>query len=123
MTIEQIVIVFQLVFPVLVAGVAVAYRFVISKLPASQRAQATEIVNHAVQAIEQTQASVPGPNRKVQAEALINGLLKSAGVKASPELVDVLIESAVFAVNKAVDKNATLQMPVVKSTFGGAMPV
>lgn len=126
MTIEQIVIIFQVVFPVLVAVVAVAYRFVVSKLPASQRAQATDIINHTVQAVEQTQSAVPGPNRKVQAEALINSLLKTAGVKVSPELVDVLIESAVFAVNKAVptaDKNATLSLPVVKGTFGGSMPV
>ncbi|GHO55536.1 phage holin [Ktedonobacter robiniae] len=110
----QIALITQFGFPLVVAIVAYVYKLLVAKLPEAQRTKVEAIVNQAVVAVEQAQALVPGQVKKDYATNLINSLLKSAGVKATPAQIDTLIEAAVYQMNQGKPSTATAVLPAVK---------
>lgn len=110
----EVTLIAQFVFPAVVAGVIAAYRWIVSKLPANQQATVERVVNQVVAATEQAQSLVPSQVKKQYATNMVNLLLKRLGVKASPEQVDTLIESAVYALNQNQMHAVTAIQPAVK---------
>jgi len=98
-----------------VGTVVFLYKLALGTLPEAKRTQVEKVVGQVVSAVEQAQALVPSQVKKDYATNMVNTLLAKAGVKASPELVDTLIESAVFALNQQkTSSSKTAVIPVVK---------
>ncbi len=110
----QIILAAQYGFPVVVALVAFLYRLILGKLPEAQRQTVERTIAQVVQAVEQSSALVPAQVKKEYATNLVSSLLKKAGVKASPEQIDTLIEAAVYAINQGRLTQPTVKMPAVK---------
>ena len=112
LTDTEVLLIAQYGFPFVVAAVLYLYRQLIARLPEQKRATVERIVSQAVQAVEQAQSLVPGAVKKEYATNLVNSLLKAAGVSATPEQVDTLIEAAVYQFN--VNRPRTQAIPTVK---------
>lgn len=104
MTDTQLLLAAQYGFPVVVALVVYLYQRLLARLPEAQRSAVEGMVQKVVAAVEQGQSLVPGAVKKQYATNMVNTLLAKAGLKASPEQVDTLIEAAVFAINQAKGK-------------------
>ncbi|GHO45201.1 phage holin, LLH family [Ktedonospora formicarum] len=115
----ELTLIVQCVFPFITSLIlplgAWFYHWLLSKLPANQQSVVEANVEKAVKAVEQAQSLVPGAVKKEYATNLTNALLKTAGVKATPEQVDTLIEAAVYQFNVNRPKQVTAAIPAVPS--------
>ncbi len=115
LTDTQIALLFQYGFPFVVAFVIYLYRLIMSKMPANQQGLVEKTVAQVVQAVEQAQALIPSQVKKDYATKAVQGILGSLGVKASPALIDTLIESAVYEMNQGqISKAKTALIPIAK---------
>jgi LL-H family phage holin len=73
----------------------------IARLPANARPLVQEIVASGVHFVEQAFSELKGADKKVQAEEVIQRMLKDHKLSASPDEISVLIEEAVFLMNGA----------------------
>lgn len=104
---------FPVVFPIVEGLVQSLIRYIESRMSPAQVAQATILIGHAVTAVEQMYADLPGGNKKVQAEALISTLLKEAKINVSPATIDTLLEAAVHSLTVTGMTTSTKLVPIV----------
>lgn len=94
---EQIVALVVALMPLITMLAGVGYRYLISRLPESQRATTERIVASAVRSVEQFAADqLTGPEKRARALELIHSLLPNA----DPQLVEMLLEEAVYLLPK-----------------------
>jgi LL-H family phage holin len=88
-------------YPFLFALAAVLFHRLVAKLPHNQQTLLNQIVQTAVNAVEQMAAGKTGLEKKRMAIRMIGDILQSLHITASPSLIDALIESAVYGINQS----------------------
>jgi LL-H family phage holin len=97
---DQVLSVVIALAPVLSIVVPFLYQLLLSKLPAKQRDELSQLVQAGVQMAEQAGSGQTGAQKKQMAVDAINQAAKAAGVKVDPVLVNMLIEAAVYMMNQ-----------------------
>ena len=87
--------------PLMAALAGLAYRLLLEHLPAAKRDALRALVGDIVTAVEQANANMAGPQKKQLAEQLLDELARARHLPLAPTQRDVLIESAVGALNLA----------------------
>jgi hypothetical protein len=105
-----------LLLPVLIALIVYLYRMVEGHLPANQRAALDKLASQAVQFVEQTGSSLTSDQKKLLASKSLVDLLEEFKLPVpSAQVIDVVIEGAVYLLNQVSQTTPTLmRIPVVK---------
>jgi hypothetical protein len=88
-------------YPFLFALAAVLFHQMVAKLPHNQQAILKQVVQTAVNAVEQIGAGKTGEEKKQMAIKMIADILHSLHSTASPALIDALVESTVYGINQS----------------------
>jgi hypothetical protein len=112
MSTSDAILLASILFPILVSIGQSLVKYVESRLPAAQRAQVESAVNTVVRSVEQAAPLLNGAEKRNQALSMLSVLLKQMHISASPELLSVLIEAAVHAMNQGAG-SATVQAPKI----------
>lgn len=88
-------------YPFLFALAAVLFHWLVAKLPHNQQALLNQIVQVAVNAVEQMGAGKTGPEKKQMAIKMISDILQGLHITASSALINALVESAVYGINQS----------------------
>lgn len=109
---------FPVVFPILVAMIAVVGKFFWNRLPENMHQVILGVATTAVTAVEQLYGNDPGHAKKAAAESMIVDMLAAMHVKVAPALIDAAIESAVYALKQngvtTPATPATLSQPAIE---------
>lgn len=96
-TIALILIVFACV------GVIYLIPYYLKKfVPSNELQKAEDIAQQVVYTIEQTMINVSGETKKAKAMELAKEMLSELGIQVSDEILDTLIEAAVFIMNNTI---------------------
>lgn len=105
LSLNDVIAILTPAMPLLIAASAWLYRFFVSKLPVNQQNTLNGIVSTVVSSVEQqSNAGLISPDaRKAQAVALVQAIATRFGGAryASPEVLNALIEAAVFEMNQS----------------------
>lgn len=104
MTQEQTVQLIFIILPFALTGVGVPLAmWLIAKLPVSKQSTAEKYVQLAVNAVEQlatkNTSGLTITSKKALAEQFATTMLKNVGLSVDPQVINTLIESAVFLLN------------------------
>jgi LL-H family phage holin len=110
----SIILISQILLPVLFTAGLYILKAIEANMPQAQRSYIANIVQMAVQCVEQAAPALSGADKREQALSLVSTLLGQAGIKASPELISTLIESSVFAMNQSRMTVQTARTPAVQ---------
>lgn len=106
---EQLILVaVPILLPILIGMITVWVHAAIQKLPPNKQAFVSGIVNTAVTSAEQQYGnSVSGDAKRIEATQKISDVLAHYNMKVPPQVVDDLLESAVYAL-KQTQTGATI---------------
>src|SRR5260221_14450391 len=105
---ELLIALIPYIVPPLVAASVFAGKLLLEKLPERQRGEVASLISVCVQAVEQANPNLSGPEKKAAAVKMIGEVLASAHIKASPQLVDMFIEYAVGVMNEGKSKKPSV---------------
>jgi hypothetical protein len=121
-TIDQIIS----VLVVLIAIGIIAVQMYIAQLPAAQQAKFTKAENaiaKIVSAVEQAQPQATGLTKKSIATNLAEDALKFLGIDIPATIIEMLIESAVFAINESKVQTVIVPTPTLGTLPAPKPPV
>ncbi|GHO44505.1 phage holin [Ktedonospora formicarum] len=100
LTDAEIQLIAAIVVPFVISAAGALFKLLIEKLPSAQRANAEKLVEVAVKQVEQQCKGLEGPEKRAEAVALLQTLLKAAHINVPSSIVESLIEAVVFEINK-----------------------
>ncbi|GCE49208.1 LL-H family phage holin [Thermosporothrix hazakensis] len=101
MTLEQLIMLINLVVPFIVLLSALLLPRLYARLPEQVQRTVQEVAHTAVLAVEQQFDGLPGEQKRQKAVDLIIAMLQAVGLKSmNPTLINAALEAAVRAMNQ-----------------------
>jgi LL-H family phage holin len=91
-----------------------ALHYAYRHLPSSAQSVVKELAGIVVPALEQNASLLNGAAKKQEATRIIQSILASIKIQASPELIDACIEAAVYSLKQSVMTAQTTKLPIQK---------
>ena len=122
MTLEQALAILTPAMPFLLALAAALYQGLLQRLPAAQHTQLANIASTVVSGVEQASSvgAMSSADKKTAAVTAVTSIAKAAGLGkfASPTLVNMLIEAAVYEMNQYSTSASSSVLGVAPSAVG-----
>jgi LL-H family phage holin len=111
-------IVLPIILPPLISLCVVWYKNMVQKLPQQKRDIVDQVVRTVVYAVEQKlDDTASNPQKKQEAVTLVKQILASLHISATDEMIDAVIEAAVFTMNQEKQASVVVEQrsPVVSA--------
>jgi hypothetical protein len=92
----QTLLIVSTVAPIAVSLAGVLFKFLVGLLPQDKQYEIENQIGNVVRAVEQSMPGATPEAKKAKAIELANAVLKASKLPIDPQVIDVLIEEAVF---------------------------